>query len=150
MKKFGKSWGLIVALSALSGCVNHSDDYYLVNSFGFDTVCLVDNKNVPPSFFIALHKALIDKGLKVNIVNKTTNDPKFCPATAVYEAKYTSSGAYQYLSDARVLLIQPHDKTEIVNLKKPETPVPLLDKMADSEPAIRDMVNRLLPRNTPW
>ena len=35
-------------------------------------------------------------------------------------------------------------------MKKPVNQVTLQDRMADSEPAVRDMVNRLLPRSTPW
>ncbi len=40
--------------------------------------------------------------------------------------------------------------TDIVNLRKNLGPATLADPASDSEPKIRDMVNRLLPRGTPW
>ena len=115
----------------VSGCASDSTDYYLRDSFGFKEVCLVDNKNVPPSFFIALRQAIQDKGLQVRTVSKTEQS---CPVTVYYEAKYNLA----YLKDARLLLT------------KEWQPATLADPASDSEPKIRDMVNRLLPRGTPW
>ena len=102
----------------VTGCASDSTDYYLRDSFGFKEVCLVDNKNVPPSFFIALRQAIQDKGLTVK--------------------------------DARLQLTTEGHPTDIVNLRKNVEPATLADPASDSEPKIRDMVNRLLPRGTPW
>ena len=90
---------------------------------------MVDNKNVPPSFFIALRQAIQDKGLTVRTVSKTEQ---------------------AYLKDARLLLTTEGHPTDIVNLRKNVEPATLADPASDSEPKIRDMVNRLLPRGTPW
>lgn len=43
----GLSLGLPILLS---GCASDDPGYYITDSFGFDTVCIVDNKNVPPRF----------------------------------------------------------------------------------------------------
>lgn len=137
------------AIILLSGCISDFNGYYLKNSFGFDTVCLVDNKNAPASFFIYLRKALEDKGLSVKTVNNATDNEQMCPATIMYEAKY-SQKPFLHLTDARLFFLKKDEKTQIVEIKKPVNQLTLLDKMADSEPAIRDMVNRLLPRSTPW
>ena len=127
----------------ISGCASDSTDYYLKDSFGFKEVCLVDNKNVPPSFFIALRQAIQDKGLQVRTVSKTEQS---CPVTVYYEAKYNLA----YLKDARLLMTTEWQPTDIVNLRKNLGPATLADPASDSEPKIRDMVNRLLPRGTPW
>lgn len=103
----------------------------------------MDNKNVPPSFFIALRQAIRDKGLKVRTVSKT--EPN-CPATVYYEAKYSLA----YLKSAQLFLLSEGQPTDIVNLRKNLGPATLADPAADTEPKIRDMVNRLLPRGTPW
>jgi len=55
-----------------------------------------------------------------------------------------------YLKDARLLLTTEGHPTDIVNLRKNVEPATLADPASDSEPKIRDMVNRLLPRGTPW
>lgn len=137
------------ALLLLGGCVSDFNGYYLRNSFGFDSVCLVDNKSAPASFFIYLRKALEDKGLTVKTVKKPNNNELVCPATIMYEAKYAKK-PFPYLKDAKLFLLKKNEKTQIVSMKKPVNQVTLLDKMDDSEPPIRDMVNRLLPRSTPW
>lgn len=54
----GLSLGLPILLS---GCASDDPGYYITDSFGFDTVCIVDNKNVPPAFFIALRQAVAVK-----------------------------------------------------------------------------------------
>ena len=126
----------------VSGCASDSTDYYLRDSFGFKEVCLVDNKNVPPSFFIALRQAIQDKGLQVRTVSKTEQS---CPVTVYYEAKYNLA----YLKDARLLLTTEGHPTDIVNLRKNVEPATLADPASDSEPKIRDMVNRLLQEEHP-
>lgn len=131
------------ACAFLSGCAADSTDYYLKDSFGFKEVCLVDNKNVPPSFFITLRQALQDKGLNVRTVSKTESN---CPATVYYEANYKLA----YLKNAQLFLLSEGQPTDIVNLRKNLRPATLADPAADSEPKIREMVNRLLPRGTPW
>ena len=139
---YGVSFSLPVLLS---GCATDNSEYYLLDSFGFDTVCLADNRNVPPSFFIALRQAVSDKGLKVRTVTKTDDS---CPATIYYEARYgVNSNA---LRDAKLTLIYPGHPTDVVTLKKYEDSDTLRDNLSDPEPSIRDMVNRLLPRSTPW
>ena len=67
-------------------------------------------------------------------------------STDYYEAKYNLA----YLKDARLLLTTEGHPTDIVNLRKNVEPATLADPASDSEPKIRDMVNRLLPRGTPW
>ena len=128
---------ICIACVLISGCASDSTDYYLKE------VCLVDNKNVPPSFFIALRQAIQDKGLQVRTVSKTEQS---CPVTVYYEAKYNLA----YLKDARLLMTTEGQPTDIVNLRKNLGPATLADPASDSEPKIRDMVNRLLPRGTPW
>lgn len=118
----------------VTGCASDSTDYYLRDSFGFKEVCLVDNKNVPPSFFIALRQAIQDKGLTVRTVSKTEQS---CPVTVYFEAKYNLA----YLKDARLLLTTEGHPTDIVNLRKNVEPATLADPASDSEPKIRDMVN---------
>lgn len=151
MNKLALTLSALLAAAMLAGCAADDSDYYLKDSFNYKQVCLVDNRNVDPAFFIALHKAISDKGFKVEIIpsSKAASEAK-CPATVLYEAKYNTSGAYKYLEDARLILMHPGSDSDIVTLKKVDKPVFLLDKMADSEPAIRDMVNRLFPRSTPW
>ncbi len=140
---------LTVAALLTSGCASDFNGYYLRNSFGFDTVCLLDNRNVPAPFFIALRKALENKGLNVKTVKNYTSDELMCPATVMYEASYENAPV-PYLEDAKLLFVKENEPTVVVNLKKGKDRVVLLDKMADSETAIREMVNRLLPRSTPW
>ena len=137
------------ALFLLGGCASEFNGYYLRNSFGFDTVCLVDNNSAPPSFFLFLKKALEDKGLTVKIVKKPSKDELVCPATIMYEARVAQKPCPS-LKDARLFFLKKNEKTQIVAMKKPVNQVTLQDRMADSEPAVRDMVNRLLPRSTPW
>ncbi len=124
-------------------------NYYLKDSFGFSTVCLVDNKEAPASFFIALRKAVEDKGLQVTTVMDHKQSEAACPATITYEAQYLNS-PFPHLDDASLSLLIKDRPTEVVKLKKQEAAIPLFDKMSDEEPVIRDMVNRLLPRGTPW
>lgn len=150
MRKTSTITVIIAVLTTLYGCVTDNKEYYLVDPFEFKTVCLVDNKNVPSTFFIALHQAIVDKGLEVKIVKKADNDVSMCPATVVYEAEFSDNEATGYLRDAKLILIQPNKPSTIVRMEDIGEPVPLLDKMADTAPAIRDMVNRLLPRGTPW
>ena len=127
----------------VSGCASDSTDYYLRDSFGFKEVCLVDNKNVPPSFFIALRQAIKDKLSKLLTCPQTEQR---CPLTVYSQSKYHLA----YLKDARLLLTTEGHPTDIVNLRKNVEPATLADPASDSEPKIRDMVNRLLPRGTPW
>ena len=138
----GLSLGLPILLS---GCAGDDPGYYITDSFGFDTVCIVDNKNVPPAFFIALRQAVADKGLTVRTVAKAE---KSCPAVIVYDAKYTKK--VPYLVDAKLMLIHEIGSTDIVNLKKYGSSDSLRDNLKADEPAIRAMVTRLLPRSTPW
>ena len=79
----------------------------------------------------------------VRTVSKTEQS---CPVTVYYEANYNLA----YLKDARLLLTTEGHPTDIVNLRKNVEPATLADPASDSEPKIRDMVNRLLPRGTPW
>lgn len=135
--------GFGAALMLLTGCASDGTDYYLKDSFGFKEVCLVDNRNVPPSFFMSLRQALTDKGLKVITVNKPESD---CQATVLYEATYNLA----YLKDARLILLSEGHQTDMVTLRKVIEPAALADHLSDADPQIRDMVNRLLPRGTPW
>ena len=66
---------------------------------------MVDNKNVPPSFFIALRQAIQDKGLQVRTVSKTEQS---CPVTVYYEAKYNLA----YLKNARLLMTTEGQPTD--------------------------------------
>ena len=106
-------------------------------------MCLVEKKNVPAAVFIDINQEIQDKGLQVRTVSKTEQS---CPVTVYYEAKYNLA----YLKDARLLLTTEGHPTDIVNLRKNVEPATLADPASDSEPKIRDMVNRLLPRGTPW
>lgn len=150
MRKTSTAALIIASLTALYGCVTDDKEYYLVDPFEFKTVCLVDNKNVPSTFFIALHQAIVDKGLEVKIVKKVNNDVAKCPATVLYEADFTDSKPTGFLRDAKLILLQPDKPSVVVKMDEIGEPVPLLDKMSDTAPTIRDMVNRLLPRGTPW
>ncbi len=138
------------SLLTVSGCTSDFQGYYLKNAFGFDSVCLVDNKNVPATFFISLRQALEDKGLKVVTVSSFKKaEAMMCPATVVYEAKYEQS-PFPYLSQGKLMLIVKDGEAVVVEMNKADAKVPLLDQVGDSDPAIRSLVNRLLPRETPW
>ncbi len=140
-----------VVLSVLSGCSTQGD-YFLKDAFPFKEVCIVDNKQVPASFFLALRTAVEDKGLEVKTVKSAMGKDNFCQAYINYSATYQTKAAQTFISSARLVLVQK-DKNDsvIVEMKKNKNaPDSLLDPMTDPVPVVRDLVNRLLPRNTPW
>ena len=140
-----------VTLLVLSGCSTHGD-YFLRDAFPFNEVCIVDNKQVPASFFLALRTAVEDKGLEVKTVKSAMGKEGSCPAYIHYNATYQTKAAQTYISSARLVLVQK-DKNDSVTVqmkKNKNAPDSLLDPMTDPVPVVRDLVNRLLPRNTPW
>ena len=92
---------------------------------------MVDNKNVPPSFFIALRQAIQDKGLQVRTVSKTEQS---CPVTVYYEAKYNLALTRRMLPE--LLMTTEGQPTDIVNLRKNLGPATLADPASDSEPKV--------------
>ena len=141
---------ILTSLAILSGCATEQD-YFIKDSFPYEEVCLVDNKNVPASFFFYLKKALIDKGLNIHTVSSVDMKSKTCSAYVFYEAEYKKKAAQNYLASAKILLFSQKEGLLSVEMKKNrDAPDSLLDEMIDPEPTVRRLVNRLLPRNSPW
>jgi len=140
-----------VMLAVLSGCSTQGD-YFLKDAFPFKEVCIVDNKQVPASFFLALRTAVEDKGLEVKTIKSAMGKDNSCQAYINYSATYRTKAAQTYISSARLVLVQKdnNDSVTVQMKKNKNAPDSLLDPMTDPVPVVRDLVNRLLPRNTPW
>lgn len=141
-----------VSVALLAGCASH-EEYVFKDAFPYQNVCIVDNKTVPASFFLYLRKAVEDKGLTTKTVSDIDfdNEEGFCQAYILYEAQYKRKAAQNYLDYAEIYLLRKNHPGYSVEMKQNrDAPDSLLDQMTDPEPAVRYLVNRLLPRETPW
>ena len=115
-------------------------------------LCLADNPGSDPRAFLAIRRALIDKGYEVRNV-RAKAVPADCAQTVFYEARIGTSWDPSALKSARLTVTEndpPFGKSYTVEISHPAAKPSLLDDTQEVETELRRLVDRLLPDRNPW
>lgn len=116
-------------------------------------MCLVDNTELPPQMFLAVRRALLDKGFYVQRVDENDLASQAnCRQIISYEMDLDASWGQPILNFARITL-KEQSKIEKVytaqfNGKKGQPT--LFDQVREADIEIRRLIDRLLPSDIPW
>ena len=154
MKKLNFLLTAVVVATTLVGCAssNNSPVSYRDVAKG-STMCLVDNTELPPQMFLAVRRALLDKGFYVQRVDENHLPSQAnCRQIISYEMDLDASWGQPILNFARITL-KEQSKIEKVytaqfNGKKGQPT--LFDQVREADIEIRRLIDRLLPSDIPW
>ena len=142
---------LILTSTFVAGCADTPSTFSFGTRAG-QTICLEDNPEVRPEFFLAVRRALIDKGFNVVRIMHNQKGLNTCPQTLRYDAIYGSSWSHSSLRYAKLELteVSRHNNIYTVQWDERSATPTLFDKVNDASVEIRELVDRLFPEDIPW
>lgn len=154
MKKLNFLLTAVVAATMLAGCVSSNNlPVSYRNVTKGSTMCLVDNTELPPQVFLAVRRALLDKGFYVQRVDSEDLETQAnCRQIISYEMHLDTLWGQPVLNFARITLKEQSEMEKVYTAQfngKKIQPT-LFDQVRETDIEIRRLIDRLLPSDIPW
>lgn len=154
MKKLNFLLTAVVAASMLAGCAgSNSSPVSYRNVIKGSTMCLVDNAELPPQMFLAVRRALLDKGYYVQRVDPSDKETQAnCRQIISYQMNLDDLWGQPVLNFARITLTENSkiQKEYTAQFNGKQTQPTLFDPIREADIEIRRLIDRLLPSEIPW